>query len=89
MDVTNSSLDRMEIYVALGVPEVWRLDDGTLTFQILDANNGYRQVDVSPTFFGIKPGDLMPFLSEAGRVFDQNQVTRQFRQWLKQRRPTP
>src|SRR5207248_954545 len=35
VDVTYSSLDRMSIYAALKVPEVWRLDGPTLTFHHL------------------------------------------------------
>jgi Uma2 family endonuclease len=86
VDVTNSSLDRMGIYAALSVPEVWRLDDGALTFHVLDADNNYRQSDTTPTFAGVMPGDLIPFLRDANEAIDQNQVTRRFRDWVKQRR---
>ena len=79
--MTNSSLNRMGIYAALGVPEVWRLDDHAFRFR-LDADNNYRRVDVSPTFPGVTPGDLMPFLREAHEASDQNQVTRRFREWI-------
>src|SRR5208283_2221267 len=37
VDVTHSSINRMSIYAALGVPEVWRLVAGSLTFLILEA----------------------------------------------------
>src|SRR5581483_1300369 len=36
MDVTHSSLDRLSIYAALRVPEVWRLDDQRLAFHLLE-----------------------------------------------------
>src|SRR5262249_33669892 len=32
VDVTHSSLNRLSIYAAFGVPEVWRLEGGALTF---------------------------------------------------------
>jgi Uma2 family endonuclease len=84
VDVTHSSMDRMGIYAALGVPEVWRLDGGALTFQVLDAGT-YRQVDASPTFASVTPGDLLPFLNQAREAFDQNAVARKFREWARLR----
>lgn len=89
VDVSRSSLNRMGIYSALGVPEVWRLDDRVLSFQILDADGNYRLAATSPTFLGVTPADLMPFLREARKAADQNQVTRRFREWVRQRRPAP
>ena len=86
IDVTSSSLNRMGIYAALGVPELWRLDQHVLTFHVLDADNNYRQVAVTPTFPNVTPADLMPFLREAAEATDQNQVTRRFREWVRQRR---
>src|SRR4051794_17389600 len=47
IDVTHSSLNRMGIYAAVGVPEVWRLDDHVVTFQVLDADGNYRRVESS------------------------------------------
>src|SRR5215469_16685196 len=35
VDVANSSLNRLSIYAALRVPEVWRLDGDQLTFYVL------------------------------------------------------
>jgi Uma2 family endonuclease len=87
IDVTNSSLDRMGIYAALGVPEVWRLDEHVLSFQVLGADGTYRRVESSPTFPGITPADLVPFLRDAHTAPDQNAVTRRFREWVRQRRP--
>lgn len=37
VDVTSSSLPRMSIYADLGVPEVWRLEDGVVTIHLLRA----------------------------------------------------
>jgi Uma2 family endonuclease len=41
VDVTSSSLDRMSIYAALGIPEVWRLTTAALSFNVLVAG-AYR-----------------------------------------------
>jgi Uma2 family endonuclease len=88
VDVTHSSLDRMGIYAALGVPEVWRLDNNALSFQVLAADRRYRQATESPNFPGVTAADLMPFLREGREMADQNAVIRRFREWARQRKPS-
>jgi Uma2 family endonuclease len=82
VDVTSSSLDRMSIYAALGVPEVWRLDDQGLSFHVLDADT-YRVQSHSQSFPQITPADLTGFLAQVGQV-DDTTLGRQFRAWLRQ-----
>jgi Uma2 family endonuclease len=83
-DVTSSSLDRMGIYAALGVPEVWRLDDQGLTFQVLGANRQYAPASRSLSFPLVTPADLTGFLALRGQM-DENAVVRQFRAVVRQR----
>jgi Uma2 family endonuclease len=40
VDVTHSSLDRLAIYAALGVPEIWRLAGDTLIFLCTESRRG-------------------------------------------------
>jgi Uma2 family endonuclease len=82
VDVTHGSLDRMSIYAALGVPEVWRFADNQLTFHVLKGKN-YAE-GASPTFPGLKGTDLLPFLALRANT-DENDVVRQFRAWVRQR----
>ncbi len=84
VDITSSSLDRMSIYAALGVPEVWRLDERTLTFQTLGTNRKYSAASHSLSFPLVTPADLMGFLAMCANQ-DENSVIRQFRTWIKQR----
>jgi hypothetical protein len=42
IEVTRSSLDRLAIYAALRVPEVWRYD-WVVTFHVLDASGIYAE----------------------------------------------
>src|SRR5262249_28301372 len=37
VEVTHSSMDRMEIYATLGIPGLWRLDGDELRFHVLGA----------------------------------------------------
>jgi Uma2 family endonuclease len=89
-DVTRSSLDRLGIYAALGVPEVWRLHADTLTFNVLGDDGRYASAANSRAFPLVAPADLLSFLRQARQAGDQNAVIRSFREWIRQRRaPTP
>src|SRR5262245_15702754 len=48
VDVTRSSMNRMRIYAALNVPEVWRLDTDGLAFFVLNANGECDKVAITP-----------------------------------------
>src|SRR3954447_19962242 len=64
VDVTASSVERLPIFAALGVPEVWRLSDHGLEFLHLQPDSTYRAGDRSRAFPGLS-------LSEAARFLDQ------------------
>ena len=85
VDVSRSSLNRLAIYAALRVPEVWRLDGDVLTFHVLDANGRYGDAAASLAFALITPADLLIFLELARLASDENIVTRDFRAWIRQR----
>jgi Uma2 family endonuclease len=85
VDVTNSSLPRMRIYASLGVREVWRVDNGVLTFHILDtATRTYQSQTHSVAFPILASADLAPFLAQVGQIEDIA-LGVQFRAWLRQR----
>ena len=89
VDVTHSSLDRMSIYAALNVPEVWRVEGDLITFDFLDADGVYRSLDRSRWFPILAPADLLRFLALARRAGDENVVVQQFRDWVRQQIGTP
>jgi Uma2 family endonuclease len=82
VDVTHSSLDRMSIYAALKVPEVWRLSSAGLFF--LGLKDGkYIELARSLSFPQIAPADLAPFLKEHGSK-DDTSIAAEFRSWVRQ-----
>jgi Uma2 family endonuclease len=85
VDVTHGSLDRLAIYAALGVPEVWRLKNDVLTFHVLGADGTYASATHSLAFPQVSPSDLLGFLQQARQTADANAVIRQFRAWIQQR----
>lgn len=84
VNLTHHPMDRMSIYAALGVPEVWKLDGSFLTFHALDAQGTYQQIDYSLVFPQLTPSQLLGFLTQM-RDLDNNQVIQQFRSWIRQR----
>jgi Uma2 family endonuclease len=84
VDVTHSSMDRMGIYSALQVPEVWRLDKGKLSFHGLNDLGQYELLKRSRTFPSIAASDLQPFLNKAKRM-EENALVREFREWIRGR----
>jgi Uma2 family endonuclease len=85
VDVSHSSLDRLSIYAALGVPEVWRLDGDQLTFNVR-AGRRYSPAATSQAFPLVGATDLVGFLQQARQAGDENPVVRGFRDWVRQRR---
>jgi Uma2 family endonuclease len=95
VDITHSSLNRLAIYAALGVPEVWRLEGQNLACYLLGSGGRYGVSSLSRAFPGLAVTDLVQFLPLRGQM-DENTVVRQFRAWVRQRlaggssaQPTP
>jgi Uma2 family endonuclease len=89
VDVTSSSINRMGIYSALNVPEVWRLSTGGIAFHILESG-AYQVRSNSLSFPQLASADLVPFLAQWGQD-DDTTIVRRFRDWVKQQllsRPT-
>jgi Uma2 family endonuclease len=88
VDVTSSSLNRMGIYAALRVPEVWREDSQGFAFHILQADGTYQIQPRSLAFPFLASADLPHFLA-LRQTLDENAVVQQFREWVwRQVRPT-
>ena len=84
VDVTYSTLDRMSIYAALGVPEVWRYDGHALTFHILGSNGRYAVVAHTKAMPQVASAELSGLLALRGTM-DENAMFRQFQAWTRQR----
>ena len=70
MDITRSSLDKLPIYVALGVPEVWRYADGAVEIWCLTAE-AYSVYDTSQALPGITADLVRHCLDEARTATNQ------------------
>ncbi len=92
VDITSSSLDRLSIYAALGVPEIWRYDGNRLKMLGLQADLRYIELESSLCFPGLTASDVERFLISA-RSTDKIRWARGLRDWVRDeflhRRPGP
>ena len=80
VDITSSSLNRLEIYAALGVTEVWRFNGEDLLLYCLQ-NGVYEVRDYSGVLPILSKIVLLDFLQRWGEI-GENALLREFRQWL-------
>ena len=83
IDVTGKSLARLPIYAQLGVPEIWRYDEGELKVYELVEGERYQQRDTSLAFPGVPVGEL-PGLIEQHRSQGRRATRKAVREWAMQ-----
>lgn len=81
IDNTSASIERLPIYAALGVPEVWRYDGESLSCLLLK-RGAYEESEYSKAFPHLRVRDLLRFLRIANKQIDQNAAVRAFQLWL-------
>lgn len=84
LDSSRSSMNRLRIYAALQVPEVWRLDGDDLTFHAL-VGKRYEEVSHSRAFPLLAAADLIPTIQKGRLAGDQTPVLQEFRLNIRQR----
>lgn len=82
IEVSRSSLDKLPIFAALGIAEVWRYDLDRLTIYRLEGSE-YRTVERS-SYLPLTASEITEQLSKTG---DRSHVAwlRELRSWLKSR----
>lgn len=77
VDNSNSSLDKLPIYLALRIPELWRLRRGTLSiYQLDDEQTAYEEVEQSLAFPQMPVRALPQFMARA-QVIGQRAAVRE------------
>jgi Uma2 family endonuclease len=88
IDIMSSCLDRLGIYAALGVPEIWRFDGQQFEVLLLRRDaDGYERADASPTFPTLPVVDVAELLHQVVALDDAAQQ-RRVRAWVRKRAPT-
>jgi Uma2 family endonuclease len=83
VDYTSSFIDRMPIYLALGIPEVWRYNEPVMQIYQL-CENVYVACDVSPAFANLPLTTEIPRFLEESLNIGEIAMIRSFRSWVRQ-----
>jgi Uma2 family endonuclease len=82
IEITRSALDRMGIYGALRVPEIWRFNGRTLRVMLRQDDGSYRQSQRSAAFPDVLVGELTGFAIREGSR-DENAILDEFVAWVR------
>ncbi len=82
VEITNSILDKLEIYARLGVPELWRFDGESLTVLLLGADGPYAPSTRSAAFPFLPMDEVARFLIDPD-LSDESRWGRTFRRWVR------
>ncbi|MEX0702805.1 MAG: Uma2 family endonuclease [Planctomycetales bacterium] len=83
VDITSPSLDRLPIFAALGVPEVWVYDGSELRPYVLRKNGSYRKSKTSRAFPFLPFAEFAAWLRKA-EAMDETSWIRAFRAWVRE-----
>ena len=82
VDVTSSSVPKEPIYGPMGVPELWRHEDGEVTIRILQPDRIYQSADHSLAFPQVTAEDLGRLLVQTNHP-DDIAAIRNYRAWAR------
>jgi Uma2 family endonuclease len=86
IDIMSSCLDRLAIYAALGVPEVWRFDGEQFEVLLRRDATGFDRADASPTFPSLPINEVAEPLNAVVALDDATQE-RRVRAWVRKHAP--
>ncbi|HSQ54410.1 MAG TPA: Uma2 family endonuclease [Gemmata sp.] len=84
IEISRSVLNRMGVYAALGVPEVWRWDGEQLTIELRTNRGTYRQSERSKAFPFLPIPEFATFLGITD--LSETQLLRSFRGWVRKQK---
>jgi Uma2 family endonuclease len=85
VEISRSLVNRVGIFAAMGVKELWRHNGTRLRFCVLRGDGTYQDQETSLAFPSVRPADLEPYLQIEDDV-DETTRVRRFGDWLRQQR---
>jgi Uma2 family endonuclease len=82
-EVSRSAVQRVRIYAALGVPEIWRWRKGGLSAYSLGPDGKYVEREFSLNLPKLRVKDLEPLL-DFELALDETAWIRKFRAWVRE-----
>lgn len=84
IDVTSPSLNRLPVYAALGVPEVWVYDGETLQVGLRRDDNTYDSSETSQVFPTLPMREFATWIEQGFETPNETAWIRSFRQWVRE-----
>lgn len=81
IDIASSSIDKLGVYAAFGIPEVWTWDEGVKIF-VLESAGGYAEAAQSLALPRLTPQILSRFLARRS-VLGESGLVEEFRDWVR------
>lgn len=82
VDLQEAAIDKLAIYAALGIAEVWRYDGEIVRVYLLQPDRTYQESRASLSFPFLPLDELTRFLSQR-QVLGETRLLRAFRDWVK------
>jgi Uma2 family endonuclease len=82
IDLGGSNRDKLSLYAAFGVPEVWWFDGRVLQVFVLAADGQYQQQTTSPTFPALSTAEIERVLAKLGTA-SETALVKSFRDWVR------
>lgn len=83
VDISYKTINRMRVYAALRIPEVWRFEGSSIVFHVLGENGVYSVAPQSKALPQVRSADLAALLPLRGTM-DENSLLRHFQAWAHQ-----
>lgn len=83
LEIDVTSRTHLQIYQALGVPELWRFEKGKLQINVLREGK-YIEVEFSPHFPGFPLIEIIPEYLQRVKTEGRNKTMKAFRSWVKE-----
>ena len=83
LEIDVTSRTHPSIYEALGVPELWRFENGKLQINVLREGK-YIKCESSPTFQNLLLIEVIPQYLRQCRTIGRNKTMRAFRAWVRE-----
>ncbi|MGH7176050.1 MAG: Uma2 family endonuclease, partial [Tepidisphaeraceae bacterium] len=80
VNLSRSSVDKLSVYAAIGINEVWTYDGKALLTYVLQNDGNYAGSQTSAALPFLRPADLQGFLDRFAEM-DQNSLMRAVRSW--------
>lgn len=82
VEVSRSSINALDIYSALKVPEIWRFDGESLHIHHRQVDGNYLEVDRSPALPFLLPDEIVAWMTKAEEMDNDMAWKRELREWV-------